>query len=87
MPKRILNKRYNSKFKQMIVEAMKQEKLIYCEVAQQFDIPDYYIVSSWERIYLMEGPKGLYIKRRGRSGKGRSQQYPKKVEEALQKAV
>ena len=33
-------------------------------------------VAAWERIYLEEGPEGLYIERRGRSSKGRP---PKKL--------
>jgi len=35
----------------------------------------------------MEGPEGLYIERRGRSSKGRPQQFPKEVEEDLLKEV
>ena len=57
----------------MVVETMMREKLSYCEAERQFDISDHNRVSSWERIYLMEGPEGLYIERRGRGSKGRPQ--------------
>ena len=71
----------------MVVETMMQEKLSYREAAHQFEIPDHHSVAKWERIYLMEGPEGLYIERRGRSSKGRPQQFPKEVEEDLLKEV
>ena len=80
MPKGIPNKGYTGEFKQMVVETMMREKLSYCEAARQFDISDHNRVSSWERIYLMEGPEGLYIERRGGGSKGRPQQFPKEVE-------
>ena len=87
MPKGIPNKRYTGEFKQMVVETMMSEKLSYCEAARQFDISDHNRVSSWERIYLMEGPEGLYIERRGRSSKDRPKQFPKEVEEDLLQEV
>ena len=87
MPKGIPNKRYTGEFKQMVVETMMQEKLSYCEAARQFDISDHSRVTSWERIYLTEGPDGLYIERRGRGSKGRPTKLPKKVEEDLLKEV
>ena len=71
----------------MVVETMMRDKLSYCEAARQFDISDHKRVASWERIYLMEGPEGLYIERRGRSSKGWPQQFPKEVEEDLLKEV
>ena len=71
----------------MVVETMMREKLSYCEAARQFEIPDHKSVASWERIYLMEGPEGLYIERRGGGSKGRPKQFPKEVEEDLLKEV
>ena len=71
----------------MVVETMMREKLSYREAARQFEIQDHNRVASWERIYLMEGAEGLYIERRGRSSKGRPQQFPKEVEEDLLKEV
>ena len=87
MPKGIPNKRYTGEFKQMVVETMMRDKISYCEAARKFDICDHKRVASWERIYLMEGPEGLYIERRGRGSKGRPQQFPKEVEEDLLKEV
>ena len=87
MPKGIPNKRYSGEFKQIVVETMMQEKLSYREAARQFEISDDKRVAAWERIYLMEGPEGLYIERRGRGSKGSSQQFPKEVEEDLLKEV
>ena len=70
------NKKYTGEFKQKVVETMVQEKLSYCEAAREFEVSDHHLVASWERIYLEEGPEGLYIERRGRSSKGRP---PKKL--------
>ena len=76
MPKGIPNKRYTGEFKQRVVETMMQEKLSYREAARQFDVNDHKRVASWERIYLEEGPEGLYVERRGHGSKGRP---PKKL--------
>ena len=86
MPKGIPNKRYTGEFKQQVVETMMREKLSCREVARQFEI-DHKRVCDWERIYLAEGPEGLYIERRGRGSKGRPQLFPKEVEEDLLKEV
>jgi hypothetical protein len=40
-------------------------------------------VQDWERIYLTEGPQGLYFERRGRSSTGRPKKLPKEVGEDL----
>ena len=87
MPKGVPNKRYTPEFKQMVVETMMREKLSYCEAARQFEISDNKRVAAWERIYLMEGPEGLYIERRGRGSKGRPAKFPKEVQEDLLKEV
>ena len=71
----------------MVVEIMLRDKLSYREAARQFNISDHSRVTSWERIYLTEGPTGLYIERRGRSSKGRPAKFPKEVEEDLLKEV
>ncbi len=70
MAKGIANKRYTGEFKQKVVETMMQEKLSYKEAARQFGVSYDTVVAKWERIYLEEGPEGLYIERRGRSSKG-----------------
>ena len=87
MPKGVPNKRYTGEFKQMVVESMMRDKLSYKETARQHDIPCDKRVADWERIYLMEGPEGLYIERRGRGSKGRPTKLPKEVEEDLLKEV
>ena len=83
MPKGVPNKRYTGEFKQMVVEAMMRDKLSYKEAARQFDVSSDTRVASWERIYLMEGPEGFTIERRGRGSKGRPAKFPKQVEEDL----
>ena len=84
MPKGIPNKRYTGEFKQKVVETMQQEKLSYREAGRQFEITDHNRVRLWERIYLEEGPEGLYIERRGRSSKGQPRKQLKpEVEEDL----
>lgn len=89
MSKGRTNKNYTGEFKQMVVEYMQKEKLSYREAAQQFGVSFDTVVAKWERIYLEEGPEGLYIERRGRacssSGtkKGRPPKLDKKVEEDL----
>lgn len=67
----------------MVVETMLREKLSYMETARQFEIPCDKRVASWERIYLAEGPEGLYMERRGRGSKGRPAAFSKEVEEDL----
>ena len=63
--------KYNGEFKQKVVETMMREKLSYREAAREYGIVDHKTVAKWERIYLEEGPEGLYIERRGRGSKGR----------------
>ena len=63
--------KYSGEFKQRVVETMMREKLSYCETAREYGIADHKAVARWERIYLEEGPEGLYIERRGRGSKGR----------------
>ena len=83
MPKGVPNKRYSGEFKQMVVETMMQEKLSYAETRKRFEIAGEDRVRNWERIYLEEGPEGLYIERRGRSSTRRSRKLPEAVEEDL----
>ena len=83
MPKEKQYKKYSGEFKQQVVETMKKEGLSYSEAARQFGVSTDKRVSSWERIYLTEGPEGLYVERRGRSSKGGPAKLPKQVEEDL----
>ena len=67
MPKGVLEKRYTGEFKQMVVEAIRKEKLGYNEAGRLFEISGHDRIQQWERIYLEEGLEGLYIERRGRA--------------------
>jgi transposase len=82
MPRGKPNKKYTGEFKQQVIETMRKEGLSYREAAQQFDVSDHHRIISWERIYLEEGAKGLYIERRGRGG-GMLPKLGKKTEEDL----
>ena len=67
----------------MVVETMRKEGLSNKEAERQFELP-HKRAAAWERIYLEEGPEGLYIERRGRSSKGRpSKMLKPEVEEDL----
>ncbi|MBD9088947.1 MAG: helix-turn-helix domain-containing protein [Clostridiales bacterium] len=70
-------------FKKLVIETMMGEKLSYCETARRFDVSSDTRIKDWERIYLMEGPEGFTVERRGRGSKGRPKQLPKAVEEDL----
>ena len=83
MPKGVPNKKYTGEYKQMVVETLRREKLSYKEAMRQFEMGDHHIIQRWERIYLEEGPEGLYVERRGRSSKGRPPKLDKQVEEDL----
>ena len=71
MPKGVPNKRYTGEFKQEVVAMMQREKLSHKEVARLYGITAHDRVASWERIYLEEGPEGLYIACQSRGSKGR----------------
>jgi transposase len=59
------NKIHTGEFKQTVVEDMRKNGLSQSEVSRKYSIGRRQ-VQVWERIYLQEGPKGLYIERRGR---------------------
>ena len=82
MPKGKPHKTYTGEFKQMAIETMRKEKLGCVETAERFGI-HHRQVQNWERVYLTEGPGGLYIERRGRGSTGRPKKLPKDVEEDL----
>ena len=81
MPKGKPNKHYTGEFKQHVVETMRREHMGYKEAERFFELP-HKRAASWERIYLEEGPEGLYVERRGRGG-GRHPKLDQKVEEDL----
>jgi transposase len=74
---------YSGKFKQRVVEDLKENHLSYSEAMRKYGIGGKMSIQQWERIYLEEGPKGLGIERRGRGSKGRPPKLNKKVEEDL----
>lgn len=54
---------YSGEFKQEVVETLRREHLSYNEAARRFGIGGHTRVRKWERIYLEEGPQGLYAER------------------------
>lgn len=68
MPKGV--PKYDGAFKKQIVEEMREKGLSYREIARQYEIRGAHSVADWERIYLEEGPDGLFIEGRGRGSKG-----------------
>ena len=82
MTKERTRKTYTGEFKQMVIETMRKEKLGCVETAERFGI-HHRQVQNWERVYLTEGPDGLYVERRGRGSTGRPKKLPKEVEEDL----
>lgn len=82
MPKGVPNKKYTGEFKQLVIETMRSEGLSCMETAERFGLR-HKRIQDWERIYLAEGPEGLYIEHRGRSSTGRPKKLPKEVEADL----
>jgi len=82
MPKGVPLVTYSGEFKQRLVEDMRENQLAHKATARKYGINDRQ-VRNWERIYLEEGPMGLYIERRGRGSKGRPVKLDKKIEEDL----
>jgi len=86
MPKGII---FSGDFKQKVVEDMRTNKLSFLEAAKKYGLPNHEPIRKWERIYLEEGPDGLYIDRRGRASaasgtrKGKPPKLDKKLEEDL----
>lgn len=71
----------------MVVETMMREKISCKEAARRFEVRSDTQVTSWERIYLTEGPEMLYVERRGRGRKGHPSKLPTEVEDDLLKEV
>ena len=89
MPRGKANARYTGEFKQTVVEDMRSNGLGYNETMRKYEITSTNIIPNWERIYLEEGPAGLYVERRGRGRasegvqKGRKPKLDKQVEKDL----
>ena len=58
---------YTGDFKIAVVEYMHNTGMSIRKTAAHFNIPSYYTVSRWERIYYEEGSEALCEERRGRS--------------------
>jgi transposase-like protein len=82
MPKGKPNARYTGEFKQAVIEDMRKNQISQNETSAKYMVPRA-VIQLWERIYLEEGPEGLYIERRGRRGTDRPTKLPKKAEEDL----
>ena len=82
MPKGVPNKRYTPEFKQMVVEAVRDNHMSYAEAEAHYEVA-HGRIQQWERIYLTEGPEGFKIERRGRGSKGRPRKLPKELEDDL----
>jgi hypothetical protein len=80
MPKGIS---YSGEFKLKVIEDMRENQLSYREAMRKYGIGGKVLIQKWERIYLEEGPEGLYIERRGRGSTGRPPKLEKKTEEDL----
>jgi transposase len=80
MPK---GKHYSGKFKLTVVEDVRKNHLSYSEAMEKYRIGGKMSIQKWERIYLEEGPEGLFIERRGRGSPGRPPKLDKQVEKDL----
>jgi transposase len=89
MSKGEVRKTYSGEFKQIVIETMRTDHLSHRETARRFELKGKVMIANWERIYLEEGPEGLYRERRGRASaaggmqRGRKPNLDKKVEEDL----
>ncbi len=76
-------KSYSGKFKQTVVEDIRQNHLSYNEAMRKYRIGGKMSIQRWERICLEEGPQGLSVERRGLGSRGRPPKLDKKVEADL----
>ena len=80
---------YSGQFKQEVIEDMRANKLTLRETAAKYNLGNHGVVARWERIYIEEGPEGLYVERRGKAKsatgvpKDQFPQLDKKIEEDL----
>ena len=72
---------YGGKFKQNVVEYMRENHLSATETANHFRLAGADRVLKWERIYYEEGPQALYLQQRGRPRKMNSKKNKKNVNE------
>jgi transposase len=74
---------FSGKFKQKVIEDIRTNHLSYREAMKKYGIGGKMSIQKWERIYLEQGPEGLYIERRGRGSPGRPPKLDKQVEKDL----
>lgn len=58
--KKYKHNKYDGDFRIHVIEYMHENILSYAETAALFNIPSSSTVSQWDRIYLKDGPDGLY---------------------------
>jgi transposase len=58
---------YSGEFKQKVVADLREHRLSYSEAMRKYGIAGAMTIQKWERIYLEEGPEGLYRERRGQA--------------------
>ena len=86
MPKGIS---FSGEFKEKVIKDIRENKIGYNEAMRKYGIAGRSKIQQWERVYLEEGPEGLYVDRRGRASaasgvrKGRPPKLSKNVEEDL----
>ncbi len=77
---------FSGEFKEKVLRDIRENKIGYNEAMRKYGIAGRSKIQQWERIYLEQGAKGLYVDRRGRSigaQKGRPPKLDKKIEEDL----
>lgn len=79
---------YTGEFKQEAVEYMIANKLSMRETTAKYNLGCHDVISKWERIYMHEGPEGLYKEHRGGASdvnirKVQSRKLDKTLEEDL----
>lgn len=70
-------------YKQRVVEDIRNNNLSYEETIRKYGIKGKVTIQRWERIYLEEGPRGLYVERRGRGGRWGMQKLNSDLKEDL----
>lgn len=76
------NNKYTGEFKQQVIEDMHTNKMSLRQAGAKYNL-EHPVISKWERIYLEEGPLGLFNDQRRHGNNGRPRQLPKQVEEDL----
>ena len=62
------NRIYTGDFKKTVVEEVRNNNQSLNETGKKYNI-DRKTIAKWERVYIEDGPNGLYYERRGRATK------------------